>query len=271
MRDKSLEVIYQLVVSKLTLALQTGDSNSLTDLMLNKPHVIVELTQRPDWPLIENLKIQNFDPLSIFIYNHLRYKYIIKGKYNKEILLKAFDNLQTLLMKYVEKTNTPFSEETLWSLFNDLFDLYVKIIENFGSEDLTDIQEQIDNLNLEIEEVTSKDKYLNLDITSLLGYDKIESDNHKEFIVGILFKIFKFKIECARSDKSNEIYSKYAKLFDNSTVISGYLKQSCPVIHLEYEILLNINKFFTKEVIISITNLVNIFKFLKLYKKFKKK
>ena len=139
----------------MTVALQSTDYQSLTDLILTKPGVIVEHTGKLEWPLIENLKVQNFDPLSIFLYNYLRFKYLIRsGKSHKEIIPKAFDNLYLLIMKFVEKLNTPFSDEILWTFFNDLFELYVKLKET--SEDMSEVEEKIDNLNLEVEEVTSK-------------------------------------------------------------------------------------------------------------------
>jgi hypothetical protein len=133
--------------------LQNTDYNSLTDLILNKSSVITEQTGKSEWPLIETLKVQNFDPLAIYIYNYLRFKHFLRVKLNKEILPKAFDNLYMLLMKFVEKLNTPFSDEVLWAFFNDLFELYVKIREN--SIELEEIDEKIDNMKLEIDEVTS--------------------------------------------------------------------------------------------------------------------
>ena len=102
----------------------------------------------------------NFDPLAIHIYNYLRYKFLLKQKQHassKDILTKAFDNLYLLIMKFVEKLNTPFTDEILWAYFNDLFELYVKNKENV--EDLSEVEEKIDNLNLEVEEVSSKLDY----------------------------------------------------------------------------------------------------------------
>ena len=107
--------------------------------------------------LFENLvtfKVQNFDPLAIYIYNYLRFKQSLRVKVNKDILPKAFDNLYMLLMKFIEKLNTPFSDEVLWAFFNELFDIYVKIKES--STELEEINEKIDNMKLEIDEVTSK-------------------------------------------------------------------------------------------------------------------
>lgn len=142
-----------MLATKVTTALQNTEYNCLTDLLLNKPSVIVEQTGKLEWPLIENLKLQNFDPLTIFIYNSIRYKYLLRAKFNKDTLMKAFDNMYLLIMKFVEKTNTPFSDEILMSLFNDFFVLYIKVKENF--EDLSEVEEKLDNLNLEIQEVTS--------------------------------------------------------------------------------------------------------------------
>ena len=152
-REKSIESIFHLLATKLTTALQNTEYNCLTDLILNKSSIIVSQTCKLEWPLIENLKLQNFDPLTIFIYNGLRYKYLLRAKFNKDTLLKAFDNIYLLIMKFVEKTNIPFSDEILMNLFEDYFEYYIKIKENF--DDLSEVEEKIDNLNLEIQEVTS--------------------------------------------------------------------------------------------------------------------
>ena len=63
------------------------------------------------------------------------------------------NNIYLLIMKFVEKTNIPFSDEILMALFEDFFEYYIKIKENF--DDLSEVEEKIDNLNLEIQEVTS--------------------------------------------------------------------------------------------------------------------
>jgi hypothetical protein len=144
-----------LYINKLTTALQSSDYISISDLIFAKSALIVEQTGKWEWPLVENLKVQNFDQLAIFIYNYLKYKFLFKTKPNKDLYSKAFDNLYLLVMKFVEKLNTPFSDELLWTLFNELFDLYIKVKEN--SEDLEDLEEKVDNLNLEIEETTSND------------------------------------------------------------------------------------------------------------------
>lgn len=160
LKEKTIESIFLLFVNKLTSSIQNTDYNSLTDLILNKSSVISEQTGKSEWPMIEILKVQNFDPLSIYIYNYLRYKNSLRVKLNKEILPKAFDNLYMLLMKFVEKVNTPFSDEVLWTFFNDLFELYVKIKDN--TNELEEIEEKIDNMKLEIDEVTSKSNLIKI-------------------------------------------------------------------------------------------------------------
>ena len=64
--------------------------------------------------------------------------------------------------------------------------------------------------------------------------ETVEPNNHKEFVIGVLFLFFKFKIDCAASaeDKSEEVFKKYKNLFKQTN--SAYLKKTAPIIHIEF-------------------------------------
>lgn len=153
LKEKTIESIFLQFVNKLTLALQSNDHPGLADLFFSKSALLVEQTGKWEWPLVETLKVQNFDPLAISLYNYLKYKFLFKNKPNKELYPKAFDNLYLLIMKFMEKLTTPFTDEMLFALFNDFFDLYIKVKDS--SEDLSELEEKIENLTMEVDETTS--------------------------------------------------------------------------------------------------------------------
>ena len=103
----------------------------------------------------------------------------------------------------------------------------------------------------------------------MLSMESLDPSNHKEFIIGILFLLFKFKLDRIATDKANETFSSYKNLFKPK--VSEYLKRTAPIIHVEIEILLNISLFFSNNIYNSVTNLVNLQNYLRFIKKFKKK
>lgn len=97
----------------------------------------------------------------------------------------------------------------------------------------------------------------------------IEPNNHKEYIVGVLFLLFNFRIECLSSGKGNDIIPKYKNLLKKEN--SNYLKKLSPIVHFDIEILVNISLFYSNDLLSSIGNLVDMLKYLRLFRKFKKK
>ena len=43
--------------------------------------------------------------------------------------------------------------------------------------------------------------------------ESLDPSNHKEFIIGILFLLFKFKLDRIATDKAKETFSSYKNLF----------------------------------------------------------
>ena len=99
--------------------------------------------------------------------------------------------------------------------------------------------------------------------------EAIEPNNHKEYIVGVLFLLFNFRIDCLSSGKGNEVIPRYKNLLKRAN--SNYLRRFTPIIHLEIELLLNLSLFFSNDLLASISNLVDLLKFVRLFRKFKKK
>jgi hypothetical protein len=155
-REKSIEGIFHLFVTKLSSSLTNAELASASDLILNKPLLVVEQTHRWDWPLIEVLKVQNVDPMAILVYNYLRHKFLLKNTHSNESLHKAFDNLTNLLLNFLGKRSVlPFSDEVLWTFVNDYTELYIKSIENL-KDSTEEIEEKAEGLGAEVDEETSK-------------------------------------------------------------------------------------------------------------------
>lgn len=99
--------------------------------------------------------------------------------------------------------------------------------------------------------------------------ENIEPSNHKEYIVGVLYLLFNFKIDSLSSGKGNEVIPRYKNLLKRAN--SDYLRRFTPILHFEIELLHNLSLFFTNDLFSSIYNLVDLLKFVRLFRKFKKK
>jgi len=110
---------------------------------------------------------------------------------------------------------------------------------------------------------------INEDINGILGNENIANVNHKEYIIGVLFLLFKFRIECLSTGKAEETFQKFRNLFKKAN--SAYLRKTSPIVDFEIEILSNVSCFFSKDLITAVTNLVYLLKYLRLYRKFKKR
>lgn len=107
------------------------------------------------------------------------------------------------------------------------------------------------------------------DINNTLRSEIIEPGNHKEYIVGVLFLLFKIKSDCLAKGSAQEVFKFFKNLFRREN--SDYLKDQNPTIHFEVEILLNISLFLEGNIQTALTNLVSTLKYLRLYRKFRKK
>jgi len=208
---------------------------------------------------IETLKVQNIDQMAILVYNYLRYKFLLKHNFNKDWLHKAFENLSNVLLNYLAKRGIlQFSDEVLWSFINDYTELHAKSLETV--QDLSEIEEKIESIGSEIDEETN--------INGLLGMENIERVDHKEFTIGTLFNIFKFKAECLKSQNPKDVFDSYKNLFKSSNI--AYWKARAPLLYVEYDILSSIKCYLSNDTVYAASNLLNLHKYVKMYRKFKK-
>jgi hypothetical protein len=134
-KEKQVFDIFHLFLDKLNNYMTKNENLNVSDLILDKSIYISNLTGISDWPSIESLKVTNLHRLSLSIYNYLRYRFILmnlsegqlsKNKHLKDTPLKAFETICKVVEDLVQDCPIKLTQETIYFIFNDFFEFYLK-------------------------------------------------------------------------------------------------------------------------------------------------
>lgn len=279
-KDKNLHDIFHTYLDRLNKSLKESDSpDAVADLVLEKSKYIYEVTGVADWPGVETLKVNEFQRLTIFLYNYNKFR--LSSNTNakiKDFSFKAFENLAKFLEVLVE-SNFGLSEEMLFCIFNDVFNFYVKARESsLSEENLTKVQEDMVAIIEMIYEETSNLFFYLLDIISLLKMSSIEKVNSKSFFLGVVtlildFKIYQYENGCKNNKSIKSVAENIEKILDTVSNHIELLKELSTVTYFEYSLIRSLYGFFSDSKIKMSTfeNLLEAFKYLKIYKRFRKR
>jgi hypothetical protein len=148
-KDKNVFDIFHTFLNRLNKSFTSNSNAELSDLILEKSVYIVDTTGIHEWPNVESLKLSDLHRMTVLIYNYLKYKFhlihfikisqtqqtfitVSNSKNIKDSSFKSFENLVKLIEGMMDVS---FSDELIYSIFNDFFLFYVKARDSNQTED----------------------------------------------------------------------------------------------------------------------------------------
>lgn len=143
-KEKQLHDIFHSYLQQLNINLKENRGAEVSDIILEKTHILFETTGVSEWPSGDSLKVTNLHRLSLFLYAHARYRLNLLhlnrfGKHPREVCLRAFENALKLLEVYGEISSSVYIQENLiFIIFKDLFDFYCLVRQHTPNKETLD-------------------------------------------------------------------------------------------------------------------------------------
>jgi hypothetical protein len=148
-KEKNVFDIFHTFLNKLNKSFTSNSNGELSDLVLEKSVYIAETTNIYEWPNVESLKLSDLHRMTVMIYNYIKFKFhlihlitlshsqqtfttVNNTKNIKDSSFKSFENLVKLIEGMMDAS---FTDELIYSIFNDFFLFYVRARDNNQSEE----------------------------------------------------------------------------------------------------------------------------------------
>ena len=191
-KDKIILDLHKIFLQKINTHLEKGNIKEIFDLYFDKANTLSEITDCYDWNSLETLRVSNINSNTNSFYTSLRSKLNLlsnKGKRHfKDLEIKGVENICKLL-NLVYDGNLKLDNTVIYSMFEDLFDLYLLYQNKEEAEE--NIKGLIDLYVIET------------NIKHLSKMEKIDKNAEDNFYFGSLISLLLFKINIVTKYRRN--------------------------------------------------------------------